>query len=338
MVPAMESFSLYTDAFNIRRSTSILGKAMTIQSRLSRRTCLRLSAITLGATCLSLDPLSASAADSGTPWLRKTLKVGMIKGKGSLVEKFAIAKEAGFEGVELNVPGVKIDEAKHAAKQTGLIIDGTVGGYHWKQRHSDPSEDVRANALEKLKAGIKETAALGGESMLLVPAHGKDGSDAEVYERAIAAINEVLPLAAEKKVSILIENVWNDFLYDHEGGSDQSADKLAKFIDGFDSPWVGVQYDIGNHWKYGDPAQWIQTLGSRIKKLDIKGFSRESGKFTKITEGDIDWPSVETALRDIKFSGWLAAEVGGGDLNRLKEVRDHMEEALNCNKSVASAS
>ena len=128
-----------------------------------------------------------------------------------------------------------------------MIIDGTVGGYHWKERHSDPSEEVRATALAKLKAGIVETAELGGDSMLLVPAHGKDGSDAEVYERAMAAINEALPIAEEKQVSILIENVWNDFLYDHEGGSDQSADKLAKFIDAFNSPWVGVQYDIGNH-------------------------------------------------------------------------------------------
>ena len=310
-----------------------------MQSQITRRRLLRISAAaTLGASCCSIDPLSASADKPPAAWLRKTLKIGMIQVEGSLSDKFAIAKEAGFEGVELIVPGVDVNEAKKAAADTGMIIDGTVGGYHWKERHSDPSADVRAVALKKLKAGIEETAAMGGQTMLLVPAHGKDGSDAEVYERAMAAINEALPLAAEKKVAIVIENVWNDFLYDHEGGSDQTADKLAKFIDAFDSPWVGVQYDIGNHWKYGDPAGWIRTLGKRIKKLDIKGFSRETGKFTKITEGDIDWPSVEQALRDIEFSGWLAAEVKGGDLKRLKEVYDHMEESLNCNKVVASAS
>jgi hexulose-6-phosphate isomerase len=111
---------------------------------------------------------------------------------------------------------------------------------------------------------------------------------------------------------------------------------LAKFIDEFDSPWVGLQYDIGNHWKYGDPAEWIRTLGKRIQKLDIKGFSRPAGKFTKITEGDIDWPSVEKALHDISFTGWLAAEVKGGDLQRLKEVNEHLEESLHCSKSLSS--
>lgn len=316
---------------------------MTKQTTFARREFLRIAtATTLGTASVASIGIRSVGADtppSNSPWLRKTLKIGMIRLKGgSMTDKFKLAKEAGFEGVELNVPGVNVDEARQAAKESGLIIDGTVGGYHWKERHTDPSADVRAIALSKLKAGIIETSELGGNSMLLVPGHGKDGSDQEVYDLAMAAIKEALPVAEKHKVAILIENVWNDFLYDHEGGSDQSAERLAKFIDDFDSPWVGVQYDIGNHWKYGDPAEWIRTLGTRIKKLDIKGFSRQTGKFTKITEGDIDWPSVEQALRDIGFTGWLAAEVGGGDLERLKEVSQHLDEALHCSKSVASAS
>ncbi len=313
---------------------------MTDHAKIRRRRFMTLS--TAGLVGSSLLPTCgqitrAESKPAGKPWLRKTLKIGMIRSKGSLTDKFRIAKEAGFEGVELNVPGINIDAAKQAVQETGIVIDGTVGGYHWGQRHTDPDPEVRKIALEKLKQGITETAAVGGTTMLLVPGHGKDGSDDEVMERAQIAIRAALPLAKEKGVSILIENVWNDFCYDHEGGNDQTADRLASFIDSFESPWVGVQYDIGNHWKYGDPADWIRTLNKRIKKLDTKGFSRKDGRFTKITEGDIDWASVEKALRDIGFTGWLAAEVGGGDLTRLKEVRDHMEESLHCNKSVAGA-
>jgi len=313
---------------------------MTDHAKIRRRRFMTLS--TAGLVGSSLLPTCgqitrAESKPAGKPWLRKTLKIGMIRSKGSLTDKFRIAKEAGFEGVELNVPGINIDAAKQAVQETGIVIDGTVGGYHWGQRHTDPDPEVRKIALEKLKQGITETAAVGGTTMLLVPGHGKDGSDDEVMERAQIAIRAALPLAKEKGVSILIENVWNDFCYDHEGGNDQTADRLASFIDSFESPWVGVQYDIGNHWKYGDPADWIRTLNKRIKKLDTKGYSRKDGSWTKITEGDIDWPSVEKALRDIGFTGWLAAEVGGGDLTRLKEVRDHMEESLHCNKSVAGA-
>ncbi len=214
-----------------------------------------------------------AAASQG--WLRKTLKVGMIKVPGTLTDKFNAAKEAGFEGVELAAPGIDVEAATAAAKASGIIIDGTVGGYHWAVRHTDPDPKVRADALRRLKQGLAETAAVGGESMLLVPGHGKDGSDDEVYQRAMAAVKEALPVAEKYKVAILIENVWNDFCYDHEGGDDQTADRLAAFIDEFKSPLVGVQFDIGNHWKYGDPAAWIRTLGSRIQKLDIKGFSRK---------------------------------------------------------------
>lgn len=308
-------------------------------SRIIRREFLR-STVTaaLGATCISRNATRALAAEQdATPWLRKTLKIGMIRSPGSLTDKFKLARQAGFEGVEMNVPGTDVEEANAASKASGLIIDGTVGSYHWSERHTDPNPEVRAIALRKLKEGIAETAAMGADTMLLVPGHGKDGSDEVVYQRASEAIKAALPDAEKHGVSILIENVWNDFLYDHEGGSDQTADRLAAFIDGLDSPWVGVQFDIGNHWKYGDPAAWIRTLGKRIKKLDIKGFSRETGKFTKITEGDIDWPSVEQALRDIGYTGWLAAEVGGGDLERLQEVSEHLEESLHCSKSVASA-
>ena len=303
----------------------------------NRRNFLKTGSCALATATLMSSTVSAQQKTSAEPWLRKTLKYGMIRGKDlSMVEKFNLAKEAGFEGVELNAPGINVAEAKAAAAKTGVIIDGTVGGYHWSVRHTDPSAEVRADALARLKKGLEDTAAVGGESMLLVPGHGKDGSDDEVYERAVTAIQQALPTAEKHKVAILIENVWNDFCYDHEdmSGPNQTAERLAKFIDEFDSPLVGVQFDIGNHWKYGDIAAWIRTLGKRIQKLDIKGFSREKGKFTKITEGDIDWPAIEKALRDIKFTGWLAAEVGGGDLERLKEVSDHLEEALNCSKSV----
>ena len=140
----------------------------------------------------------------------------------------------------------------------------------------------------------------------------------------------MLPIAEKLNVQILIENVWNHFLYDHDGDSNQSAQPLADFVDSFGSPMVGVQFDLGNHWKYGDVARWVRTLGSRIKKLDIKGFSRQQNRFTDITEGDINWGSIKKALLDIGFSGWLAAEVGGGDRDRLSKIAGQMDSALDC--------
>ena len=89
-----------------------------------------------------------------------------------------------------------------------------------------------------------------------------------------------------------------------------------------------MQFDIGNHWKYGDMGEWIRTLGRRVVKIDIKGFSREANKFTAIGEGDVDWPGVRQALRDINYYGWCAAEVSGGGPEELKTIAGQMDRVL----------
>ena len=120
--------------------------------------------------------------------------------------------------------------------------------------------------------------------------------------------------------------------YDHGAPPEQSAERHVKFIDSFNSPWVGQYYDIGNHWKYGQPGEWIREFGHRCVKLDVKGYSRSAkggkGGWTQIGEGDLPWQDVRKALGEIGFAGWATAEVGGGDAKRLKEVRQQMEKVF----------
>ena len=126
--------------------------------------------------------------------------------------------------------------------------------------------------------------------------------------------------------------MWNHFLYDHEGDQNQTADQFVKFVDELNSPWVGMQFDIGNHWKYGSMGDWIRTLGRRVVKLDLKGYSRAKPGWTKkIGAGDIDWADVRKALTEINFYGWAAAEISGGDLNRLKEISANMDKVFKLN-------
>ena len=75
--------------------------------------------------------------------------------------------------------------------------------------------------------------------------------------------------------------------YHHNDPPEQSAGEFARFIDSFNSPWIGLYYDVGNHWKYGQPDEWIHTFGRRIVKLDVKGFSRANNDWTDIGEGDL---------------------------------------------------
>ncbi|MCP4451502.1 MAG: sugar phosphate isomerase/epimerase, partial [Planctomycetes bacterium] len=45
-------------------------------------------------------------------------------------------------------------------------------------------------------------------------------------------------------------------------------------------------------------------------------------------DDDLPWHDVRQALKDIGFSGWATAEVGGGDLKRLTQVRKQMQKAF----------
>lgn len=263
--------------------------------------------------------------------LYKSLKIGMVKPENkdaTLADRFRLAKEAGFAGIELNSPGNDAAEVRKAIAESGLRVDGSVCGTHWKIRHTDPDAAVRAQALEDLRGALRETHEVGGSTVLLVAGRGSDGPEEEIWSRSVENIAQAIPLAAELGVTIAIENVWNQFCYDHEGGPDQTAEKLVRYVDAFHSPWVGMQFDIGNHWKYGPTGDWIRALGKRIVKLDVKGFSRATGKFTRIGEGDIDWADVRKALTEINFYGYCAAEVAGGGLEELRKVSAEMDEVF----------
>ena len=263
----------------------------------------------------------------------KSLKINMVDVQGSLTDKFVAAKAAGFDGIEMNSPGMDVEETRTAIKQSGLPVDGTVCSTHWKVRHTSPKVDVRAQALNDLQTAIRDTHAVGGNTALLVVGKGSDGTIDEIWPRAIENISKALPLCAELGIHIVIENVWNQFLYDHGGDHNQTAAQFIKFVDELNSPWVAMQFDVGNHWKYGNIGDWIRKLGRRVVKLDLKGFSRAKSQFTNIGEGDIDWSDVRKALVEINYYGWAAAEVDKGDLNRLKEISANMDKALNLKPS-----
>ena len=301
----------------------------------SRRTFLHSSAVAIAAGVV-VNNLATGMAEPGARSLVtgadglkgrlwKTLKIGMVNVPGSLTDKFQAVKASCFEGIEMDAPGMNVEETRIAIAESGLPVDGTVNSTHWQIRHTDASPEVRARALESLTTAIRDTHAVGGHSVLLVVGHGKDGTKEEVWKRSIDNISLAVPVAAQLGIQIVIENVWNHFHYNHEGDHTQSADQYVKYVDELNSPWVGMQFDIGNHWKYGSMGDWIRQLGKRVFKLDIKGYNRAEDTWARIAEGDIDYADVRKALKEINFYGWCAAEVGGGDAQELKRISDEMD-------------
>jgi hexulose-6-phosphate isomerase len=292
------------------------------------------------ATVVTAGTPETHAADSEVvrpPEGRRILlscKLGMITREAdgkklSLADRLSLAGEAGFDGVDLDQAAeFTPEQARDAVQQSGVFVHNAINHAHWQQRLTSPDGEARNRGRANIEHCMRVSHAAGGCGVLIVVGRGGDGPAEEVEQRCRSEIKKLIPLAASLGQPILIENVWNQMFYDHDAPPEQSADPFVAFVDSFDSPWVGMYYDIGNHWKYGQPDDWIRALGRRCVKLDVKGFSRAEDKFTDIGAGDLPWDRVRKALDEIGFTGWATAEVGGGDLARLTEVRQQMQEAF----------
>ncbi len=294
-------------------------------SRVDRRDFLKQGA-TLAAGAAVAAHVAGAVAGDPSAGFKKAVKIGMVKLDGSLTDKLKLIKDLGYDGIELNSPGLNRDEAIRARDESGLPIHGLVDSVHWRDTLSHPDPEVRARGLEGLKTALRDAKALGATSVLLVPAVvDKNVSYDQAYSRSQAEIRKALPLAGELGIKIGLENVWNNFLL--------SPLELARYLDEFDSPMIGSYFDVGNVVRYGWPEQWIRILGKRIVKLDIKEYSRKKqmneglrkGFQVELLEGDCNWPAVMAALREIGYQGWGTAEVPGGDRQRLADVAQRMD-------------
>lgn len=270
----------------------------------------------LAATGLAAAALASpgkARAGEFTGKINIALKYNMVKIEGTVADQFRAIKEAGYDGIEMGV-GDKVDrdEALAASKAAGLPIHGVVNG-----------------SVNNIAAAVDLAKFYGASSVLLV-AGRVDAQNyyAKNYETTQAIIREAIPYAKEQGILLLVENVWNNFLL--------TPLELARYIDELESDQVAVYFDVGNVARFGWPEHWIPVLGGRIKKLDIKEYSRTrqmnegpwKGFDVEIGDGEIDWAAVRRELAAIGYSGWATAEVNGGDKARLADLAQRMKRVL----------
>ena len=268
--------------------------------------------------------------------IHKSTLISMLPKELSYADRFSLAREAGFEAVEMQTI-TKDDEAadiKEAAKKTGLRIHSVMNMDHWRLPISSSDPQVVSGSVKGMETSLKNAALWGADTVLLVPAVvDATTSYRDAWTRSQRVIRErLLPMARDLKVIIAVEEVWNKFLL--------SPIEFTKYVDEFESPWVKAYFDVGNVVFYAFPQDWIRTLGSRIAKLHLKDFKldRRNGRFTwtNIGEGDIDWQEVRRALAEIKYAGYATTELSGGDAAYLKDVSARVDRFLAGEKPVAS--
>jgi hexulose-6-phosphate isomerase len=209
------------------------------------------------------------------------------------------------------------DAYRQASEETGIRVHGLVNGGHWGTRLSDSKPETREKGRRNLENAIRNSAKLGGSSVLLVPGKvtGANETHEHVWHRSIEQVNQVIPLASRLGVRVLIETVWNGFCYD--------PNKFRDYIDAFDSPWVQAYFDIGNMQKHAPAHEWVRILGKRIVKLDVKDWGKKNG-FCRLGEGDVEWDKVRDELAKIGFTGWATREGRDKDIEDTSKLMDQL--------------
>lgn len=243
-------------------------------------------------------------------------------GGTDLPRAIELAAKAGFDGIELCVdagtaltPETSDDEVRAIGRLVadhGLEVSSIASGMPWSFPMTSADPEKRAIAISTARRQIEVADLLGAGAILLVP--GYVGCDfvpgAEVIptldalERAREGIAAIAGDAVNHGIDVGVENVWNKML--------QTPTEMRDFIDSFDNPRIGSYFDVANAVANGYSEDWIRVLGTRIRRVHFKDYRRAIGTvdgFVGLLNGDVDFPAVVTALREVGYDGYCTAEI-----------------------------
>jgi hexulose-6-phosphate isomerase len=281
-------------------------------------------------TSVAAAPLAAAAAPTRLP-IRKAVEFSMLPASLSVAARFQLARDAGFEEIECpTTPDQsQAEEMLAASKKSGLRIHSVMNSEHWRSPLSSGDPAVVEKSMEGMRASFRNAKLWGSDTVLLVPAVvNPETTYAQAWERSQRQIRLLIPMAAELKVVIGVEEVGNKFLL--------SPLEFARYVDDFESPWIRAYFDVGNIMSYAYPQDWIRTLGKRIVKVHIKDWANRVNpaikkrvpEYVALLEGEIDWKAVRQALADIDYRGTATVELAGGDAEYIKEVSRRFDRIL----------
>lgn len=306
------------------RVSQAVGSAQERSLTLNRREFL----VGAAATALSIGALHKLAEAETVPQsrpqsvLKKGVIFAMLPESLSVADRFKLARDIGFDGVEINslTDPAEIKTLRAAADKVGIPIHSVIcNGWQFRLSSADPK--VIESGIQNLSATLSVAKEVGAEGVLFVPGVvNGDTRYVECYERSQKAIKKLIPTAEKLGVCINIENVWNNFLL--------SPLEFARYIDEFKSPMVQAYFDVGNVIAFGWSEDWIRTLGPRIKKIHVKDFKRGPREWANLLDGDVNWPEVRKALGEVGYNGYMTCELGGGDEAYLRDISTRMDKII----------
>lgn len=225
-----------------------------------------------------------------------------------LTESFALAKEIGFDDVELFLPGpnhVSVSEIKSLADQHGLGI-AAVGTGAGMVKHglslTDPSLDKRIAALDFLEQMIAFGGQLGAPA-ILGSMQGKWGGEVS-KEQALEWLADALRIAGNTAAKFNVPFIYEP-LNRYETNLINRLTDGADFIEANSLDNIVLLADLFHmNIEETDLAASLRSAGKHVGHVHYADSNRRA-----MGLGHTDPKPIIAALKEISYKGHLSAEI-----------------------------
>ena len=201
-----------------------------------------------------------------------------------------------------------------------------------------PDAAFRQRQVELEKSWVDMTVALGGKYCRVLSGQRRpEVTRADGLGYAADCIEQCLPYAAQRGVTLILENHYKDGYWQFPEFA-QKMEVFCDLVDRIDSPNFGVNYDPSNTILAGeDPLELLRRVKHRVVTMhasdrylaegtlaDLQREEDSVGYAKRLRHGVIgrglnDYDAIFRELRAVGFDGWISIEDGVDGMDQLHQ-------------------
>ncbi len=223
----------------------------------------------------------------------------------------------GFSGIEVLHRQMPDDSTEYLnrLKRAAMLNGVALAMFSIHQDFVSPWKDERDMAIRHTLYGIEMASKLGIPGVRinsgrwrtirmfddLMKAKGDEPpipgyTEQDALQWCIDSMQACMPAAEKAGVMLVLENHW---------GITTKTENLLKIIDGVNSPWLGINLDVGNFPI--DPYPEIEKIAPRAAYVHFKTYYGGGEYYTL----NLDYARVAGILRRSNYKGWISLEMEG---------------------------
>jgi sugar phosphate isomerase/epimerase len=272
----------------------------------------------------------------------------IANGAMDLFEWIRDSEGLGAAGLELLYPAFfRSTELEHLRRVRDAIeaSDRVVSLLCYSPDFTHPDATVREDELHRQLGAIDAAAALGAECCRVLSGQAHpEVSRQDGVRWVIDAIRAVAPHAAERGVTLAIENHFKDGFWTYREFA-QRSDVFLEIVEQIDVPCFGVQFDPSNALVAGeDPLALLERVKHRVVSMHASDRHLEPGASIDdmrqadgtlgypqglvhgvVGEGLNDYDAILSTLASIGFHGWISIEDGMNGMDEMQRSLRFLE-------------